>query len=239
MKTNSTYSKPRKLLMIIIGVLMVVYALANSINDETINLDSYHNFSTENNIKDYVGVDQDKLEQMYESLIEHIQTGNNDVLTPYFNQKEILHMEDVHNLYNISFTLDIILIIMIIVMFTYYITINAKASKNLSKENILKIYNGVQDLTIIRKTIIITILISLIIVAIGVINFNYLFTKFHEIFFNNDLWLLDPKTDIMIRMLPEEYFYQKASGIFFRFITTIGLYLIMFTALKSFMKKHS
>lgn len=37
-------------------------------------------------------------------------------------------------------------------------------------------------------------------------DFNRCFVKFHELFFDNDLWLLDPDTDLMIRMLPEGFF---------------------------------
>lgn len=37
-------------------------------------------------------------------------------------------------------------------------------------------------------------------------DFNKYFFKFHEIFFDNDLWLLDTNTDLMIRMLPESFF---------------------------------
>lgn len=37
-------------------------------------------------------------------------------------------------------------------------------------------------------------------------DFTAVFTKFHELFFNNDLWLLDPETDYMIRILPEGFF---------------------------------
>lgn len=47
------------------------------------------------------------------------------------------------------------------------------------------------------------------------IDFNEVFTKFHEIFFTNDLWLFDPETDYMIRMLPE--------GLFFDFVVRIGV----------------
>jgi integral membrane protein (TIGR01906 family) len=49
-----------------------------------------------------------------------------------------------------------------------------------------------------------------IMVGIGLLfalDFNKYFTLFHELFFSNDLWLLDPKTDIMINMVPEVYFY--------------------------------
>ena len=39
-------------------------------------------------------------------------------------------------------------------------------------------------------------------------NFNAVFTKFHEIFFDNDLWIFDPAEDYMIRMLPEGLFFD-------------------------------
>ncbi|PWJ50879.1 TIGR01906 family membrane protein [Faecalicatena contorta] len=45
-------------------------------------------------------------------------------------------------------------------------------------------------------------------------DFTAAFTKFHEIFFTNDLWIFDPATDYMIRMLPE--------GLFFDFVIRIG-----------------
>ena len=45
-------------------------------------------------------------------------------------------------------------------------------------------------------------------------NFNKCFTIFHEIFFDNDLWIFDPAEDYMIRMLPE--------GFFFDFVIRIG-----------------
>lgn len=38
------------------------------------------------------------------------------------------------------------------------------------------------------------------------LNFNYVFNKFHEIFFNNDYWIFDERTDPIITALPEEFF---------------------------------
>lgn len=49
-------------------------------------------------------------------------------------------------------------------------------------------------------------------------DFNAVFTLFHEIFFDNDLWLFDPAEDYMIRMLPE--------GLFFDFVLRIGLFFV-------------
>lgn len=41
-------------------------------------------------------------------------------------------------------------------------------------------------------------------------NFDKCFTFFHKLFFNNDYWLLDPKTDPIINILPETYFLHCA-----------------------------
>lgn len=49
-------------------------------------------------------------------------------------------------------------------------------------------------------------------------DFDAVFTKFHEIFFSNDLWLFDPAEDYMIRMLPE--------GLFFDMVIRIGILFI-------------
>lgn len=38
--------------------------------------------------------------------------------------------------------------------------------------------------------------------------FTDFWTHFHELFFNNDLWLLDPATDFMIRICPESLFFD-------------------------------
>lgn len=48
----------------------------------------------------------------------------------------------------------------------------------------------------------------------ALVDFNALFVQFHHIFFDNDLWIFDPATDYMIRMLPE--------GLFYDFVIRIG-----------------
>ena len=52
-------------------------------------------------------------------------------------------------------------------------------------------------------------------------NFNKYFTYFHEIFFTNDLWLLNPETDVLIQMLPLEFFYSIATKISTMFILEV------------------
>ena len=40
--------------------------------------------------------------------------------------------------------------------------------------------------------------------------FDRLFILFHELLFTNELWLMDPRTDAMIRMFPSEFFLRIA-----------------------------
>jgi integral membrane protein (TIGR01906 family) len=50
------------------------------------------------------------------------------------------------------------------------------------------------------------------------VDFTKYFTLFHELFFDNDLWLLNPKTDLLIVILQEQFFVDIAIRIF-------GLYI--------------
>lgn len=63
-------------------------------------------------------------------------------------------------------------------------------------------------------------------------NFNAVFTKFHEIFFDNDLWIFDPAEDYMIRMLPEGLFFDmviRIGGIFLAGLAVLLILSIVYT----------
>lgn len=47
--------------------------------------------------------------------------------------------------------------------------------------------------------------------AWGLFDFPSLFTAFHRLLFSNDLWLLDPATDLLIRICPESMFVWMAA----------------------------
>ena len=63
-------------------------------------------------------------------------------------------------------------------------------------------------------------------------NFNAVFTKFHEIFFDNDLWIFNPAEDYMIRMLPEGLFFDmviRIGGIFLAGLAVLLILSIVYT----------
>lgn len=45
---------------------------------------------------------------------------------------------------------------------------------------------------------------------LAAMDFTRYFTVFHHIFFDNDLWLLDPRTDLLINIVPEPFFVDTA-----------------------------
>ena len=62
-----------------------------------------------------------------------------------------------------------------------------------------------------------------LIAAIVATDFSRYFVVFHHIFFNNDLWLLDPRTDMLINIVPEPFFMDTARqiGIVFAFMVLV------------------
>ena len=57
-------------------------------------------------------------------------------------------------------------------------------------------------------------------------DFTKYFTIFHEIFFDNDLWILDWRTDLLIRMLPEGFFADMVVRIGIIFVSFLVFSLV-------------
>lgn len=67
------------------------------------------------------------------------------------------------------------------------------------------------------------------------VDFTRCFTIFHEIFFDNDLWMFNPSEDYMIRMLPEGFFFDMVVRIG---MTFIGM-MAAFGAVLLILRKYS
>ena len=60
---------------------------------------------------------------------------------------------------------------------------------------------------------ILTIMIPIVLGLLAVFQWDTLFVVFHSILFRNDYWLFDPRTDPVILVLPDGFFFQCAVGI--------------------------
>jgi len=119
----------------------------------------------------------------------------------FFNAKEKRHMKDVQNLFIGAQRLR--LGALLISVFTIGIMLYSKKGYSL--------FRGIQW-GIAAFFAFIGVLSTLML-----INFNRYFTLFHQIFFDNDDWILNPKTDLLINIVPEGFFRDTAfwiAGIF-------------------------
>ena len=120
----------------------------------------------------------------------------------FFNEKEKAHMADVKVIFdNIMFARNVCLVIFLFAGM-YYLLAKRAGMKLL-------------DYMPVSFAIIGAIFAVIALIAYIAITFNFtgVFTAFHEFAFTNDLWLLDPSTDMLIRILPEGIFYDTADRI--------------------------
>ena len=203
-----------------LAIVLAILTLSISLNSK--DLTYYHDFQVKNQIDKITGRSQDELDIINEDTALYLELGHDKLLENHYNQKEISHMRDVYKLYelnrkifNISITFIIITLITNIIF------------KNRHKINKNTLYY-----------ILFIIVASLIFVFLVSKDFNKYFVKFHEIFFDNDLWLLDPETDLMIQMMPLEFFIGMAKKIFINF--AFGLCIVIFILiLDSYFNKNN
>lgn len=80
-----------------------------------------------------------------------------------------------------------------------------------------------------RRTLVTLLAVVAAIAVIAAIDFNSLFILFHKVAFSNDLWLLDPRTDLLIRLMPIEFFISYAAIIGGIWLLGMGAMLIFAT----------
>lgn len=142
-----------------------------------------------------------------------------------FNEREITHMVDVKELFQFAvkvrnFSLASVLVLLVPLFF-------------LSGKRPLR-YLAVSYLAASA------FLLLLLVIAVPVVqaNFTYYWDQFHYLFFDNDLWILNPETDVMIQMVPEPFFNQAVLRVISYFGTGVVLLgIASYLALRFLRKK--
>lgn len=199
----------KKIFAFFISISIVLFVLLYSIDFMAKDISYYNNFHSEYKIDEVSGLSKGWITEASDSLVKFIKNGDKEVLKKNFNEKEILHMEDVYKL----FVLDRIVYITLLIIFLAGIIY--KFSK---KENYF--------FNMLRKYILISYALVISFLGICSLFFSESFIYFHKLFFSNDLWLLDYETDLMIRILPEEFFFTLFVNVLM--ISTVAVILIYF-----------
>lgn len=68
------------------------------------------------------------------------------------------------------------------------------------------------------------ILLTAAIILFAVLDFNRIFTLLHELLFTNDLWLLNPQTDLLIALMPEGMFMYLARKVLYYLLPLLAAF---------------
>lgn len=134
----------------------------------------------------------------------HVFTTMGGEYREFFNAREIAHMEDVRGLFLGGLVIRRAAVLGILLALAFLIFTKAKLLEILPKAICLGM-GGV-------------FLIAGALGGIIATDFNKYFVIFHHIFFDNDLWILDPATDMLINIVPEPFFMDTA----FRILGVFG-----------------
>jgi len=178
----------------------------------------------EENLTKSIDLTQEELPRVIEHITSYIKGVNDDFSLAgkdqdgesvnIFSQKEIDHMKDVRSLFDYMKGITFIGLLIVLLFL--------RLSKSDDK--------GIAILAdVLYKSGVLSIVISMLTSAMVVTNFDKYFTKFHEVVFTNDLWLLNPETDVLIQILPITFFINItmkillfSMGTMF-FITALGM----------------
>ncbi len=135
-------------------------------------------------------------------------------VTKIFNQREVDHMVDVKELMVKLWRLHELLFLLIIIRLVVSFLLG-------TKDSLLDIFREIRISGILGVTFLASMGVF------GLLLFDQLFVQFHEIFFSNDLWQLNPKTDRLIQIYPRDFWFGAllvtASLVIFLALTLSGL----------------
>ncbi len=223
MKFTYTY-----IMAFVMSCCFIVGVLLTSVDFHAMNISFYESEFEKLDTADKMQMEDEQLVASMDALLLYLQ-GNRDDLSieanvagytrEVYNDREITHMVDVKDLYlnamNVRNVCTIVFLLLLAIL-VYK-----------CKKQVLEILSY----TYVRACIVFLFAITCI-ALYAVSDFTAFWTMFHQIFFSNDLWLLDPNTSLMINMLEEQVFYDLVTRIcisFALFIFTPFIASLLYT----------
>lgn len=151
----------------------------------------------------------------------------------FYSERELLHMLDVQNILKTTFLSRLVSIIIAAILICILLIMYFKTSTPKLK---VKLENTICN-SMIQTTIASWVIIGILIGLIS-INFNKAFIYFHKLLFTNDLYLLNPRYDKLIVLLPEEFFIKCAVIIGVSMIGSNLVYIIISYIIKRSLRKR-
>lgn len=136
-----------------------------------------------------------------------------------FDRRELLHMEDVKRLFEKGFLVRNISAGLLFISIVYFGI----------KRRFYLCYQ------LVKWVVLLSVGLTVIAFILFYVDFNRYFTYFHLIFFNNNLWLLDPSKEMLVNLFPQDFFGDAAFCIFAGYL--LGLFAVLII-MKAFHKRE-
>lgn len=204
------------LLILFILLLTATEALCfwipNWWRNEYAKYDTPSNVRGEMSLDDAVHVTEDMLDYCVGRLdtLDDSEATIDGVKAPFFTNREKQHLYDCRVLFMKGMRARSISILLAAGLILYIYVHNRKKTPRVLARGYLIALACVAAAT-------------LIIAIISAIDFTFVFTVFHKIFFNNDLWILYPDKDNLINIMQEDVFSDAAMWIAGMWITVSAL----------------
>jgi len=201
-----------KIYLIIKGLFLLVFLLSFFFvfNDE-----AFYDIELRTN-----QVELDEMHEMKDNVLFYLRSGG-DISEEYFNEKEIIHLADVRNLIIIAKALYIGLLFLFFLTLIFILMDDALRLLTLQK-----IFVGT-GLGILVFSIISFLLKS---------KFHFFFIIFHKVLFRNDYWMLNPATDNLIILFPQQFFIDFVVKVYTNALI-IALFLLIIGLILHFIHK--
>ena len=141
----------------------------------------------------------------------------------FFNERDRLHMRDVRNLFLGGIKVGGVCLIVAAAILTMF-----KKREKDWKRLFFRAYSIALGVWLV---------IGVLLGIAFSIDFTTCFTIFHKLFFTNNLWIFNPETDYMIRMLPEGFFSDMVIRISEVFGAVLVVIWIVLFVIKKYYKK--
>ena len=138
-------------------------------------------------------------------------------LASAFNEKELQHLSDVRRLFQSLRALGLILMIAVsaLMLTACALAWRSRLTARTLARTVLLGWAGAM------------VLIGAV-ALLAAVAFNSLFVLLHRLLFSNELWLMDPQTDLIILLMPESFFVllsAQLGWLMLRFFWPLGLIL--------------
>lgn len=173
-------------------------------------------------ISAYIGLDEAEQGVVAERLAAFMQ-GKSEQLPEQLNEREQVHMQDVRTLMGRLNRLSRVMIPISAFLAIALAWFSVKREKNIYRPILIGLLAS--------------FLFGILASIFAAIHFDSVFYRLHELLFTNDYGLMDPRRDILIRMMPETLFVTAGVHALKRALVEAAGILVLLSAIFFYMRR--